>query len=279
MNNKLKISISVSLVLALFFILPWVSIFDQTQQIQQLIPQEVARKRLVFVVMSIFSGSIIFFQFNFYWREAKLAKNVVILNIFQLFINVLLIFIISGFFYRASIRLLDTDPATSFVSLYLIRNLGVSLISILVTYAYCVVEGSKLDRINLLTIKNQKMETELSALKAQIDPHFLFNSLNSLTGVIREDQKEAVRFVSHLSETMRYTLDLKDTNLVTLRQEIDYLKSYEFMMKIRFGEGFKIDNQVSNENLEKSLPQFALQLLVENAIKHNRVSKKSPLVI
>ncbi len=146
-------------------------------------------------------------------------------------------------------------------------------------YAYSAAEKSKLDRINLLTLKNQKMETELSALKAQVDPHFLFNSLNSLTGVIRENQKEAVKFVGHLSETMRYTLDHKDTNLVTLRQEIEYLKSYEFMMKIRFGDGFKIDNQIENGDLDKRLPQFALQLLVENAIKHNKVSKKNPLVI
>ncbi len=279
MNTRFKISISVSLALTAFFVLPWISIFDQAQQLQQFIPQEIARKRLLFLVIMLFTGSMLFFQVNFYWRSAKLLKNVWFSQLILILLNLVLIVLIAGFSHRASIRILDIDASTTFISLHLIRYLGVAVISLLVTYAYDVLERSRLDRINLLTVKNEKMATELSALKAQIDPHFLFNSLNTLTGVIRVDQKQAVKFVGHLSETMRYTLDHKDTIFVTLRQEIEYLKSYEFMMKIRFKEGFRIDNQIEEQYLDKQIPQFALQLLVENAIKHNIVSQKSPLVI
>lgn len=279
MNIKFKISISVSLALAVFFALPWISLFDQAQHLQQLIPQDIARKRLFFLVIMLFSGSMLFFQVNFYWRSAKLLTNAMLSQFAQATVNLLLIILIAGFSHRASIRLLDIDASTTFISLHLIRYLGVAVISLLVTYAYDVLERSRLDRINLLTVKNEKMATELNALKAQIDPHFLFNSLNTLTGVIRVDPKQAIKFVGHLSETMRYTLDHKDSNLVTLRQEIEYLESYEFMMKIRFKEGFRIDNQIEVGSLDRQIPQFALQLLVENAIKHNVVSQKRPLVI
>lgn len=279
MNSKQKISVAVSVALALFFALPWISIFDQAQQFQQVIPPESARMRLLFMTISVFLGSLMFFQFNFYWQSRHGSNKRWFSNFGQLLINLILIVLLSGFFHRISIRLLNIDPSTSFISLYIIRNLGISVISLLVTYVYVAAERSKLDRINLLTLKNEKMENEMSALKAQIDPHFLFNSLNSLTGVIRQDQKEAIRFVDHLSETLRYTLDHKDDNLVTLHEEIEYLRSYDYMMQIRFEDGFNIDNQIEPGDLEKRIPQFALQLLVENAIKHNIVSAKKPLTI
>src|SRR5690606_7475552 len=98
------------------------------------------------------------------------------------------------------------EMTRAFFTIYLFRNLGIAFVCMLVVYAYAVVERSKQDRIKLLTLHNEKTETELVALKTQIDPHFLFNSLNSLSGVIRKDPKEAIRFVSHLSETFRYTL-------------------------------------------------------------------------
>ena len=114
-------------------------------------------------------------------------------------------------------------------------------------------------------------------LKSQIDPHFLFNALNSLTGLIRTNSREAIRFVNSLSETFRYTLDNQKQKAVTLREELRFLDSYLFMMKARFGDALRVKTEVKDVHLDKKLPQFALQLLVENAVKHNLVSRSKPL--
>ena len=120
-------------------------------------------------------------------------------------------------------------------------------------------------------LKHQNLQKELSALKNQIDPHFLFNSLNSLTSLIR-DNEAATQFVKKLSYMYRYILQSGDTDLVSIREELKFLESYTYLMKTRYRERFTIEVNIAENLKGKKIPPLALQLLVENAVKHNEIS-------
>jgi len=127
-------------------------------------------------------------------------------------------------------------------------------------------------------LKQQNLQTELAALKNQIDPHFLFNSLNSLTCLIRDNEK-ATQFVKKLSFMYRYILQSGDRDLVSLKEELKFLESYSYLIKTRYRDRFTIDIEIDKKYHEKEIPPLALQLLVENAVKHNEISETNPLTV
>ncbi len=127
-------------------------------------------------------------------------------------------------------------------------------------------------------LKQQNLQNELAALKNQIDPHFLFNSLNSLNYLIR-DNKEATSFVTKLSFMYRYILQSGDRNLVTVKEELKFLKSYIYLIKTRYRNRIEITISIDDTYLTRELPPLALQLLVENAVKHNEISETNPLKV
>ena len=127
-------------------------------------------------------------------------------------------------------------------------------------------------------LKQQNLQTELAALKNQIDPHFLFNSLNSLTCLIRDNEK-ATQFVKKLSFMYRYILQSGDRDLVSLKEELKFLESYSYLIKTRYRDRFTIEIEIDKKYHEKEIPPLALQLLVENAVKHNEISETNPLTV
>lgn len=114
-------------------------------------------------------------------------------------------------------------------------------------------------------------------LKNQVNPHFLFNSLNVLTSLVETDPDAATKFIRKLAEVYRYVLDIKDKELVPLSEELRLTEAYVFMQKNRFGENLLVNNRVNPEN--KKIVPLALQMLIENAVKHNVVSNDKPLTI
>jgi two-component system LytT family sensor kinase len=284
MRNRYKIALSISLALTLFFVLPWMSLMGEEQYLQMILPRRRGGDRLIFLALSVFLTSMIFFQYNFFWKRwimafltARKVRSPWLLGMLNLSLNLILLVglaiagtRLSSFFF---------DGKKTFFTFYLFRTFLMAVVAMLIAYVYEVMEQSKQDRIKLLMLNNEKIETELASLKNQIDPHFLFNSLSSLTGVIRQNQQEAIRFVSHLSETFRYVLDHRECSLISLYHELSFLESYLYMMKVRFGSALKIHIDIGEVHLAKRIPQFGLQLLVENAIKHNLVSERKPLTI
>ncbi len=124
-----------------------------------------------------------------------------------------------------------------------------------------------------------KIEAELEALKNQIDPHFLFNSLNTLSHLIGQDQTKAKRFNDDLAEVYRYILSNKERNLVLLDEELQFAERYFSLLCIRFGDavGLTVERDAGTEDL--LIPPISLQILLENAVKHNAFSDEQPLVI
>ena len=122
----------------------------------------------------------------------------------------------------------------------------------------------------------QNLEKELSALKNQVNPHFLFNSLNSLLGIVSKN-KEASQYVKQLSFLYRYILQSGEKDLVLLKDELKFLESYIYLIKTRYRERFNCSIDLPDSILDKKIPPLALQILVENAVKHNEISEEYPL--
>jgi two-component system, LytTR family, sensor kinase len=125
-------------------------------------------------------------------------------------------------------------------------------------------------------LKKERIEAQYETLKSQVNPHFLFNSLNVLTTLVHKDANLAEQFIKQLSNNYRYILDTREREVVSIEEEINNLEAYIFLMKIRFGESLKCHIEV--ENIGQIAP-LTLQMLVENALKHNEVSKAYPLSI
>lgn len=128
-------------------------------------------------------------------------------------------------------------------------------------------------------LKRESLKAELNALKTQVNPHFLFNNLNTLASVIPEDPKRAVDFVQQLSKLYRHILEVKDEQSILLKDELDVLKAYAFLLQTRFGNNLDVVINVPAEKLKKRIVPLSLQILMENAIKHNIVSSDKPLKI
>ena len=133
----------------------------------------------------------------------------------------------------------------------------------------------RLQRLNQL--ERQKIASELAALKAQINPHFLFNSFNALIDAIEEDPQKAVEYVEQLSDFYRSLLQFRDQQLISLEEELRLVRNFDFLLRKRFGENFKLIFDVSTET--GFIPPLTLQILVENAVKHNIISKARPLEV
>ena len=136
------------------------------------------------------------------------------------------------------------------------------------------------DIVKIERTEKSKLQAELDGLKNQIDPHFIFNSLNTLSYLISQGPEKAKLFNDTLARVYRYILLKKEKDLVLLKEEIEFTTNYFYLLKIRYQQGLvmkiEIDDIVSENYL---LPPMALQLLIENAIKHNHFTEKQPLII
>jgi two-component system, LytTR family, sensor kinase len=128
-------------------------------------------------------------------------------------------------------------------------------------------------------LEKQNYLTKYEALRHQISPHFLFNSLNVLSGLIYIDASKSDLFIKKFAEIFRYVLELNQEVAVPVKRELEFIESYLFLQRIRYGDNLKIDTLVSADVFEKLIPPLTLQLVFENAIKHNIVAQDQQLEI
>lgn len=126
-------------------------------------------------------------------------------------------------------------------------------------------------------LKRKNVEIQYAALASQINPHFLFNSLNTLSSLIQINPEKATAFTREFSKIYRYVLDSKDRLIVTLQEELDFLNSYLYLQRIRYDSGLNISIEIDSSCLSLFLPPLSLQTLAENAVKHNEISEENPL--
>jgi two-component system LytT family sensor kinase len=122
-------------------------------------------------------------------------------------------------------------------------------------------------------------QSRLQGLKSQVNPHFLFNSLNSLSSLIHEDEEKAEKFLDEMSKVYRYMLRNEDDELVMLITELNFVRSYYYLLKTRYGDGLQISINISPADYDKWLPPLTLQTIIENAFTQNVMTRDQPLHI
>lgn len=150
-------------------------------------------------------------------------------------------------------------------------NLGFFTYHFIVKWRFSVIQNERLER--------EKSQVQFDNLKNQMNPHFLFNALSSLNSLIMEDQRLASEFVQQLSRVYRYVLQYKDQSSVNLTTELNFIQHYVSLLQTRFKEAITISIEVDKEAEEHRIVPVTLQILIENAIKHNIISEDQPLNI
>ncbi len=160
------------------------------------------------------------------------------------------------------------------------------VMGVLVTFIVLTIEISTLffgnwkrSLIEIEKYKAENLQAQLQNLKDQLNPHFLFNNLSVLSSLVYIDQDKAVGFINQLSKVYRYLLDNRNCELVTLDSELTFIQSYTYLIQIRFDKNISFDIDIPKEKRHLMLPPLSLQMLVENAIKHNEISNELPLKI
>ena len=154
--------------------------------------------------------------------------------------------------------------------------LGIVLIFVVEeVYAYLSIQSQK--KLELQMLISEQAQLKASVLKKQLDPHFMFNTLNVLSGLVYQDADKSAQFIKELSNVYRYVLVQSEELVSTIEQEFEFLESYMHLIKIRFDNKIPTHVNVPSDRKDWLIPSMTLELLAENAIKHNRIEKESPL--
>lgn len=283
-SKDLWIVIILSVVISLLTILPELSIFFADDEIFSRIytgsfSDIVAEALTSIVIMSIlFISNLLIFKFH--RPNQKIGIGKILLSLLFLFVGGTLLRELAE---RILFAIHYKDVPNAEVLLYHIthplHDWITSLIIFLTCYAIYLVRKQ-----SMMALEHQQLNTEIfkhqyESLKAQLNPHMLFNSLNALSTLVDESPVKAKDYINELSRVLRYTLQEGECYVVDLEQELSYTQAYIHLQKTRYEDNLNFNIQISDRALRKYLPPMSLQLLIENAIKHNQVSSKKPLEI
>ncbi|QMW06573.1 sensor histidine kinase [Spirosoma foliorum] len=229
------------------------------------------------------------FLLDFNWRALiltmliSLGLAVLYALVFQLIITGLfkLIFYV-GLIPQHSEK---SQPFTPEVFAYLHRVNNVFNLVIMLSAFYLTLISRSYQQLKDVQLRAERSEKEaalsqVEALKHQLSPHFLFNSLSILTSMVHEDADLSEKFIKQLSKVYRYILEQRDQELVALKTEIEFIRAYTFLLQIRFENKFDVLIEITPAEEEQyKIAPLSLQLLVENAVKHNRMSITEPLQV
>ncbi len=171
------------------------------------------------------------------------------------------------------------EAKDKFVIVAVIIGILVSIILLSIEIGSQFFRNWKRSLVEVEKYKTESLQAQLQNLKDQINPHFMFNNLSVLSSLVYKDQDKAVDFINQLSKVYRYVLDSRNNELVSLKEELVFIESYLYLLKIRFHNSLIIQMNIQEEFKNLVLPPMALQTLVENAIKHNEVSEEFPLTL
>lgn len=206
--------------------------------------------------------------------EDFFKRTMVLIGLYLIMSALVLLLIFSVYSW---VGLLDAgSTGNSFMWAYVVTG----ILNIFLTFLNEGIHRFESWKKNLEETEQLKMtykQSQLIGLKSQINPHFLFNSLNSLSGLIQEDTEQAEKFLDEMSKVYRYMLRNDEEQLVSLRTEIPFILSYFSLLKCRYGCAVELDLQVADADRDKLVPPLSLQVILENAIFQNKTCKESPL--
>jgi len=254
----------------LFFFLSIKIMGDSTVQVTKL---EYFQVVLIFNIISEMNVLIDHLSERFLPIPEKISLRVVFHFVVSLIIAVAVVFYFSLIVKDA---LFFSHPIVQLMML-----LGLIFIFIITIFSITlrIIEKWIYSVRQLEELKSLKLKSDYNSLQTQLNPHFLFNNLSVLKSMITFDPEAASQFTQNFTDVYRYVLQSKDKTTIKLVEELEFIEAYTEIHKERMGEAFKIEMDIDDADLKKEVPPLALQLLVENAVKHNIAVKEEPLVI
>lgn len=217
------------------------------------------------------------------WRKTGMIKNenfsTIVFGTFWVLIGSLLFTTIAHFIQH--LLGLERDHSSYFGTKWVtwVTAIIVFTIAFAVEFFWEVMrKRQSLELLNERLLRNQEI-AKYQALMNQVNPHFLFNSLNVLSFLVYKNPKDADRFIEELSKIYRYILQLNEAYVVPLKEELKFIQSYIYLQKIRYQGNLNFESEVAAHVLNQLIPPLTLEVLIENAIKHNIISEKQPLNI
>lgn len=190
-----------------------------------------------------------------------------------------LLLLVNGIYYGIKTFLTDSPPSQE---QFIVMNAWGAAIFIPIFSLYFSLHFLRHWRESELAVEKvqkEKIRSQLDSLKNHLDPHFLFNNLNILSSLIDKDKNVSKTFIEKFAEVYRTLLRTKSDDLIALRDELEFIQSYMYLIRMRFEDHIVFIDSLANSSKSRMLPPLTLQMLIENAIKHNIISEKLPLKI
>ncbi len=275
-----KLVVLSSLAITILFSLPRLAVIFGMKQVDISFDRQLTD----FLLRTIycFLMALLFFGLNLERRKIKLGTLTINFNrlFHRIVINFVLFMIADIVLFR--FHMLWVEPILSLRIFRFLFNLNFILevlFVVLISQIYRQIFYTYQIKMDNEMLMKTNVETRYEVLKNQINPHFLFNSFNTLNYLIQNNQEKAVDYVNNMTDVFRYVLESNKKGRVTVEEEFCFLNAYIQMLKGRFGEKLQFEIGISPDFLKFLLPPMALQILVENVVKHNVISQKQPLEI
>lgn len=276
------IVLSLWLSLAISILVHFSSLFDEF--VSSTFSQQIAVRFVINALLELsitFTISFILFWINFYiLKPLQSNKKINWINFILAFaVSFFVVLILTHYLFALKKGFLPKSDIPRSGHLFITKDFFLALVVIICIYVIRLVFQNQKNRLEIQSLKIENLQRQFDALKNQVSPHFLFNSLSSLRTLINESPEVAQEYLDQLSTVLRYTLQSNENRLVNLSDELQFVESYFFLIKLRFTKNISLVKSISNELLGYKVPPLALQILLENAIRHNEISKRNPLEI
>ncbi len=274
-----------ALIIAFVNTLPFLSsiLFAKEGAENPFMNSEFILKRSVWYLLQSFVFMVVLTYFNYAWAKHitpssfRKAGKVLLLILYNLILGISLIWLT---ILIAEFTVGNPFGVKGAFFFYFWKYVLIHPLAVLIAYMLKLIMRGKLVEIENYKLKEENLNIQLKTLQDQINPHFLFNTLNTLSSLIRIGSKEdSIQFVSDLASVYRYILESDKRDLVRVKQELEFLHSYNYMLEKRFGGSLSIEVTLEEKVKDTMIPPMVFQLLVENAIKHNVLTERSPLLI
>lgn len=235
-----------------------------------------------FVEITItFLVALVMFIMNFFILKPadKHSRLTVMRVLLSITLTILLVYILNQFLYSISENFDTRPPGRGRRDEFDFTNFYVSALVVGCVLIIRLVFQKQSIVLENEALKREALQSQFESLKNQLSPHFLFNSLTALKVLIKEAPEKAQNYVNSLSKALRYTLQSNEKQLVSLKEEMDFMESYLYLIRMRYDTNLLISSNIDESFLVLKLPPLTIQTLVENAIKHNEISKRKPLAI
>ncbi|MBT7143762.1 MAG: histidine kinase [Bacteroidetes bacterium] len=203
----------------------------------------------------------------------------VFFNLIAILIIAILLFAYAKFFVsHSSVSVFYEDHSDTFIKLNIITFVLVFIFTIVdfMNYSYSKYASIQVENVKLAS---EQLKLQFDALKSQLNPHYLFNSLNTISSLIYRDIELAEKFVRRFSQTYQYILSVNERKLVSLSEELEVSKAYAFLLKVRYENSLEMNINLPENIMNSKIPPLSLQMLIENSVKHNVISEEMPLKI